>query len=101
MRKPSTKSCVLCKKYGGAHKTHNTGDCKKYNHQGNLKKGFAGRGDTLPGTHKSYAQLFAEMEKLKVSCRKLKKALKKSAKKNKKRKYADSSDSDSSDSDSE
>jgi hypothetical protein len=99
--KPSAKSCALCKKHGGAHKTHNTGDCKKYDHQGNLKKGFAGKRDTPPGTNKSYAQLFAETEKLKASRKKLKKALKKNAKKNKKRKYADSSDSDSSDSDSE
>jgi hypothetical protein len=35
--RPSAKSCALCKKHGGAHKTHNTGDCKKYDHQGNLK----------------------------------------------------------------
>jgi hypothetical protein len=99
--RPSAKPCALCKKHGGAHKTHNTGDCKKYDHQGNLKKGFAGKRDTPPGTNKSYAQLFAETEKLKASHKKLKKALKKNAKKNKKRKYADSSDSDSSCSDSE
>jgi hypothetical protein len=66
-----------------------------------LKKGFAGKKDNPPGTNKSYAQLFAETEKLKVSCKKLKKALKKNAKKNKKPKYADISDRDSSDSDSE
>ncbi len=99
--KPSAKSCALCKKHGGAHKTHNTGDCKKYDHQGNLKKGFVGKKDTPPGANKSYAQLFAKTEKLKASRKKLKKALKKNANKNKKRKYADSSDSDSSDSDSE
>jgi hypothetical protein len=66
-----------------------------------LKKGFAGKRDTPPGTNKSYAQLFAETEKLKASRKKLKKALKKHAKQNKKRKYADSSDSDSSYSNSE
>jgi hypothetical protein len=102
--KPPAKSCALCKKYGGPHNTHNTSDCKKYDHQGNLKKGFKGKKDTPPGTNKSYAQLFAETEKLKASCKKLKKALKKgskeNSKKNKKCKYADSSDSDSSDSDS-
>jgi hypothetical protein len=27
--RPSAKSCALCKKRGGVHKTHNTGDCKK------------------------------------------------------------------------
>jgi hypothetical protein len=99
--RPSGKSCALCKKHVVAHKTHNTGDCKKYDHQGKLKKGFAGKQDTPPGSKKSYAQLFAETEKLKASSKKLKKALKKNAKKNKKRKYADSSDSDSSDSGSE
>jgi hypothetical protein len=93
--RPSAKSCALCKKHGGTHKTHNTGDCKKYDHQGNLKKSFAGKKDTPPGTNKSYAQLFAETEKLNASRKKLKKALKKNAKKNKKSKYADSSDSDS------
>jgi seryl-tRNA synthetase len=66
-----------------------------------LKKGFAGKKDTPPGVNKSYAQLFAETEKLKASRNKLKKALKKNAKKNKKRKYADSSNSDSSNSNSE
>jgi hypothetical protein len=81
--KPSVRSCALCKKHGGAHKTHNTIDCKKYDHQGNLKKGFVGKRDTPPGTNKSYAQLFAETEKLKASCKKKKKALKKNAKKNK------------------
>ena len=66
-----------------------------------MKKGFKGRGDSNPpGTNKSYAQLFTEIEKLKASRKKLKRQLKKSNKK-KKRKYADSSDSDSSDSDSE
>jgi hypothetical protein len=93
--KPSTKSCALCKKYGGTHKTHNTGDCKKYDHQGNLKKSFAGKKDAPPGANKSYAQLFTEAEKLKASCKKLKKALKKNSKKKNKRKYADSSDSES------
>jgi prefoldin subunit 5 len=37
--------------------------------------------DTPPGTNKSYAQLFAETEKLKASRKKLKKALKKNTKK--------------------
>jgi hypothetical protein len=98
---PTVKSCVLCKKHGGAHKTHNTSDCKRYDQKGNLKKSFAGKRDTPPGTNKSYAQLLAETEKLKAKSKKFKKALKKHAKYNKKRKYADSSDSDSSYSDSE
>jgi hypothetical protein len=102
----SAKSCALCKKYGGASNTHNTQECKKYDHQGNLKKGFKGRKDfstnsTPPGASKSYAQLYAETKKLKSSNKKFKRALKKSSKKHKKRKYASSSESDSSDSDSE
>ncbi len=99
--KPAGKSCALCKKFGGASATHNTNDCKKWDSKGNLKKGFKGKVDTEtpPGTGKSYAQLFAETEKLKAKSKKLKKALKKKSAR-KKRKY-DSSDSDTSDSDSE
>ena len=37
------KLCDLCKKYGGAHKTHNTGDCKKLDAGGTLKSGFLPR----------------------------------------------------------
>jgi hypothetical protein len=45
-----------------------------------LKKGFKGRdSSTPPCANKSYAQLFAETEKLKASRKKLKKALKKSS----------------------
>ena len=100
-RSGTPKNCALCEKHGGAHKTHNTSDCKRYDQKGNLKKSFAGKRDTPPGTNKSYAQLLAETEKLKAKSKKFKKALKKHAKQNKKRKYADSSDSDSSYSDSE
>ena len=34
----------LCKKHGGAHTTHNTGDCKKYEKGGARKKGFKQKG---------------------------------------------------------
>jgi hypothetical protein len=37
------KLCDLCKKYGGAHTTHNTGDCKKFDAGGTLKAGFQPR----------------------------------------------------------
>ena len=37
------KLCDLCKKHGGAHTTHNTGDCKKYGKGGTLKAGFQPR----------------------------------------------------------
>ncbi len=33
-----TKHCALCKKHGGTHNTHNTGDCKKFNSDGTPKK---------------------------------------------------------------
>jgi hypothetical protein len=32
------KHCLLCKKHGGAHTTHNTPDCQKYNSNGTPKK---------------------------------------------------------------
>ena len=55
--------------HGGAHKTHNTSDCKRYDHQGNLKKSFAGKRDTPPGTNKSYAQLFVRRRNSKLLAR--------------------------------
>ena len=86
------KACALCKKFGGASRTHDTKDCRKWDQKGNLKKSFKGKSDeTPPGASKSYAQLFADVEKLKASKKKLKKALKK---KDKKRKPVDSSDSE-------
>ena len=36
--------CDLCKKHGGAHMTHNTGECRKYNKGGALKKRFKPKG---------------------------------------------------------
>ena len=35
----SAESCDLCKKHGGAHTIHNTGDCRKYKKDGFFKKG--------------------------------------------------------------
>jgi hypothetical protein len=37
------KSCALCQKYGGAHMTHNTGECRKYNKDGTYKRVSAGK----------------------------------------------------------
>jgi len=87
------KLCTLCKKFGGAHTTHNSNDCRKWDKGGNIKKGFKGRvrNEPPPGTNVSYAQLMAENSKLKASRKKAKKALKKASKK---RKHAESSDSD-------
>ena len=91
------KHCALCKKHGGAHNTHNTGDCKKYNSDGTPKKGFAGknaqrntRNESAQREQKSnYAQLSAKIAKLEKSNKKLKRA-------NKKRRRDSDSDSDSS-----
>ncbi len=76
------KQCALCKKHGGAQNTHNTGDCKKYNSDGTLKKGFAGknaqRNRSASHNQKSnYVQLSAKIAKLERSNRKLKRTRKK------------------------
>jgi hypothetical protein len=84
------KSCDLCKKHGGAHTTHSTNECRKYENNGTEKSSY---GSAKKGGKKSYTpkQNFAQLtEKIE----KLEKALKKSVKKGKKRRYEDS-DSDS------
>jgi hypothetical protein len=84
------KNCDLCKKHGGAHTTHSTGECHKYEKDGTLKASFRA---AKKGGKKSYPsnQNFAQLtEKIK----KLEKALKKSGKRGKKHHYEDS-DSDS------
>jgi hypothetical protein len=84
------KSCDLCKKYGGAHTTHNTGECRKYAKDGTEKASYdsAKKSGKKGNTAKqNFAQLTKKIEKLE-------KALKKSAKKGKKSRYEDS-DSDS------
>jgi hypothetical protein len=56
------KSCELCKKHGGAHTTHATKDCRKYEKDGMLKANF-------PATKKAgkkpnpAKQLFAQLSK--------------------------------------
>jgi hypothetical protein len=84
------KHCNLCKKHGGAHTTHSTGECHKYKKDGTEKSSFHA---TKKGGKKKYPinQNFAQLTK-KID--KLEKALKKSGKKGKKRRYEDS-DSDS------
>ncbi len=80
------KNCNLCKKHGGAHTTHNTGECCKYEKDGTEKASFHA---TKKGKKKSYPanQNFAQLtEKIE----KLEKVLKKSRKRGKKRRYEDS-----------
>ena len=92
----SEKYCALCKKYGGAHTTHDTGSCSKFEKDGKEKAGWSSK---LPasaqGKYKkndSYKSSFAALEK---RCNKLEKRLKKGkGSSHKKKRYA-SSDSDS------
>ncbi len=84
------KHCDLCKKHGGAHTTHNTGECHKYEKDGTEKSSFRAAkkgGKRSYPANQNFAQLTEKIEKLE-------KALKKSGKKVKKRRYEDS-DSDS------
>ena len=95
------KSCALCQKHGGAHTTHNTGECRKYEKDGTPKKSFNGKA-TVGKKHngkgkKDHANSFAQfMERFS----KLEKAVKKTHKSSRKKKRRQE-DSDSSDSDSE
>ncbi len=84
------KNCNLCKKHGGAHMTHNTGECRKYEKDGTEKSSFRA---AKKGGKRSYPsnQNFVQLTK---KIKKLEKALKKSGKEGKKRRYEDS-DSDS------
>ncbi len=90
------KHCASCKKQGGAHVTHNTSDCHKYDKDGKLKKGFGNGQHGSTALDKkitsAFAQLSAKVEKLE----KVNKNLKKSSKKRKREYDSDSSDSDSS-----
>ncbi len=80
---PLEKHCNLCKKQGGAHTTHNTCDCHRFEKDGKEKSSFRaakkGRYKSNPVNQK-FAQLTDKIEKLE-------KALKKSGKKGKKRRY--------------
>ncbi len=80
------KSCDLCKKHGGAHTTHSTGECRKYEKDGTLKASFhaakKGGKKSYP-SNQNFAQLTEKIEKLE-------KALKKSGKRGKKCRYEDS-----------
>ncbi len=76
----------LCKKHGGAHTTHNTRDCCRFEKDGKEKSSFRtakkGRYKSNP-VNQNFAQLTDKIKKLE-------KALKKSSKKGQKRRYKDS-----------
>jgi len=83
------KLCDLCKKYGGAHTTHNTVDCKKFDAGGSLKKGFLPRKKS--DRNENFAQIikdgFAECSKA------FKKDMKKSSREREKKHKRRDSDS--------
>jgi hypothetical protein len=84
------KSCELCKKYGGAHTTHATKDCRKYEKDVMLKADFraAKKAGKKPNPAKqSFAQLSKKLDRLE-------KTIKKASHKSKKHRR-DDSDSDS------
>jgi hypothetical protein len=80
------KHCDLCKKHGGAHTMHNTGECCRFEKDGKEKSSFRaakkGRYNRNP-VNQNFAQLTNKIKKLE-------KALMKSGKKGKKRHYEDS-----------
>jgi hypothetical protein len=94
------KSCALCQKHGGAHTTHNTGECRKYEKDGTLKKSFSGtaavgqkhHGNGRKESANSFAQIMDRFSKLEKT---VKKAQKSSQKKKSRHESSDSSDSDS------
>jgi hypothetical protein len=88
------KHCVLCKKHGGMHKTHNTRDCRWYNKDGTPAKKNGGAGKSNSKERKPEGVNFAPIFRTE-----LKKVLHKKSSKRKKRRGKDSeSDSDSDDS---
>jgi hypothetical protein len=80
------KSCKLCKKHGGAHTTHLTKDCRKYEKDSTLKADFqsAKKAGKKPNPAKqSFTQLSKKLNHLE-------KTLKKASHKSKKCRRADS-----------
>jgi hypothetical protein len=80
------KHCDLCKKHGGAHTTHNTSDCCRFEKDGKEKPSFRATkkgGYNWNAVNQNFAQLTNKIEKLE-------KVLKKSVKKGKKHRYKDS-----------
>eukprot|EP00804_Cyclotella_cryptica_P008124 CCRYP_004607-RA/>CCRYP_004607-RA protein AED:0.43 eAED:0.97 QI:0/0/0/1/0/0/3/0/532 len=86
--------CVLCKKHGGPHKSHNTRDCRRYNKDGTPTKKNGGAGKPHSKERKPEGANFTQ-----IVWAELKNALRKKSSKRKKRRANDSeshSDSDKS-----
>ncbi len=61
------KHCDLCKKHGGAHTTHNTGECCKYKKDRTAKSSFRAAkkgGKRSYPANQNFAQLTKKIEKL-------------------------------------
>ena len=94
------KNCALCQKYGGAHTTHNTGECRKYDKDGTLQKSFSAKaavgqkrhGSGKKESHNSFVQVVERFSKLEKA---LKKSHKSARKKKRRHENSDTSDSDS------
>ena len=75
------KHCALSKKHGGAHETHNSLDCHKYDKDGKIKKRFReSQCDSTASDKKTasaLAQLLAKVAKLEKANEKLKKSSRK------------------------
>eukprot|EP00804_Cyclotella_cryptica_P028379 CCRYP_016425-RA/>CCRYP_016425-RA protein AED:0.39 eAED:1.00 QI:0/0/0/1/1/1/2/0/371 len=84
------KHCVLCKKHGGPHKSHNTHDCHRYNKDGTPIKKNGGAGKPHSKERKPEGANFAQIVRVE-----LKKARKKSSKRKKRSVNDSESDSDS------
>ena len=82
---------MLCKKHGGAHKTHNTRECRRYNKDGTLIKKIGSTAKPHSKERKSEGVNFAQIVRTE-----LRKALRKKSSRRKRRRGKDSeSDSDS------
>jgi hypothetical protein len=89
------KHCSLCKKHGGAHTTHNTKECRRYNSDRTSKKAAASKPKSDKPAHDKTGMNYAQI--IHQECKKaVRSALKKSSRGNKRRRHQDSdSDSDS------
>jgi hypothetical protein len=88
------KHCMVCKKHGGAHKMHNTHDCRRYNKDGTPSKKNGSAGKPHSKERKPEGVNFAQIVRTE-----LRKALHKKSSKRKRCRGKDSeSDSDSNDS---
>jgi hypothetical protein len=69
----TNKHCNLCKKHGGAYRTHNTRDCRRFEENRTEKSDFraAKKGRKKPNpTKQSFAQLSKKLDKLKMLIKK-------------------------------